>query len=136
MPRAKTKPQVRPLYPTDERTLEAIGKIKAILREYDLWAAFVVVSVERVHWMYHFDPSWSCLHFDPETGKAHMRAKRVDFATAEQHRRVIELTTGAIISTRDFGAKQFKDAEMLYNLLAKQFEITHEYSDPQPYKQK
>jgi len=115
----------------DARTVEALEKIKAILREYDLWAAFVVVSAERVHWLYDFDPSWSCLHFDSKTGAARIRAKRADFATPEQHQRVVELTAGAIASTRDFGAKQFKDADRLYELLAKQFEITHEYSDPQ-----
>jgi hypothetical protein len=115
----------------DVRTVEALEKIKAILREYDLWASFIVVSTERVHWLYHFEPSWSCLHFDPKTGEARIRAKRADFATPEQQQLVVQMTTGAIASTRDFGAKQFKDADTLYELLAKQFEITHEYSDPQ-----
>jgi hypothetical protein len=41
----------------DVSTVEALEKIKAILREHDLWAAFVVVSAERVHWLYHFEPS-------------------------------------------------------------------------------
>lgn len=31
----------------DAKTVEAIEKIKAILREYDLWACLTVVSVER-----------------------------------------------------------------------------------------
>jgi hypothetical protein len=115
----------------DPKTVEAIDKIKAILREHDLWAAFIVVSPERVHWVYHFEPSWSCLHFDPETGKAHIRAKRADFATAEQHKRVIELTTGAIACTRDFGSKQNSDARSLYKLLESQLDIVHVYSDPQ-----
>lgn len=114
----------------DVGTVEALEKIKAILREHDLWAAFIVVSAERVHWLYHFEPSWSCLHFNPESGEARIRAKRADFATPEQHHKVIELTTGAIAATRDFGAKQFKDAETLYGILEKQFEITHQYSDP------
>lgn len=118
----------------DPRTVEAIEKIKAILREYDLWASFVVVSVERVHWLYHFDPSWSCLHIDSATGEAHIKAKRADFATVQQHQRVIELTAGAIASTRDFGAKQAVDAGMLYELLEKKFEIKHGYSDPQTKK--
>jgi hypothetical protein len=115
----------------DPRTVEALEKIQAILREHDLWAALIVVSPERAHWLYHFDPSWSCLHLDRATGAARIRAKRADFATPEQHQRVIELTTGAIASTRDFGAKQSSECGQLYALLAKQFEITHEYSDPQ-----
>jgi hypothetical protein len=119
----------------DIKTIEALEKIKVILREHDLWAAFVVVSTERVHWLYHFEPSWSCLHFNPETGETRIRAKRADFATPEQYQRVIELTIGAIASTRDFSAKQFKEADALYELLAKQFEIEHEYSDPQFVKQ-
>lgn len=116
---------------TDVKTVEALEKIKAILREYDLWAAMTIVSVERVHWLYHFEPSWSCLHFDPKTGEARIRAKRADFATAEQQQVVVQLTTGAIASTRDAGAKQFKDADQLYAMLETHFEITHEYSDPQ-----
>src|SRR5258708_34199237 len=119
----------------DPRTVEALEKIKAILREYDLWAAFVVVSAERAHWLYHFEPSWSCLHFDSETGRAHIKAKRADFATLEQQRRVVELTTGAIASTRDFGAKQFGDLDRLYELLAEQCEIVPEHSDPEYAKQ-
>jgi hypothetical protein len=118
----------------DARTLEALEKIKAVLREHDLWAAFIVVSTERVHWLYQFDPSWSCLHFNAETGEARIRAKRADFVTPEQQQRVVELTTGAIASTRDFGAKQFKDAETLYSILEKQFQITHTYSDPRIHK--
>ncbi len=121
---------------TDPRTVEALEKIKAILREYDLWAALTVVSAERVHWLYHFEPSWSCLHFNPATGEARIRAKRADFATPEQQQLVVQQTTGAIASTRDAGAKQFSDMESLYELLAKQFEITHQYSDPQFAKSK
>jgi hypothetical protein len=64
----------------DAGTLAALEKIKAVLREHDLWAAFIVVSTERVHWLYHFDPSWSCLSIDPATGEARIRAKRADFA--------------------------------------------------------
>ena len=121
---------------TDVRTVEALEKIKAILREYDLWAALTVVSAERLHWLYHFEPSWSCLHFNPETGEARFRAKRADFATSEQHQLVVQMTTGAIASTRDAGAKQWKDADTLYKLLEKQYDITHEYSDPQYAKAK
>lgn len=115
----------------DVKTVEAIEKIKTILREYDLWASFIVVSAERVHWLYHFNPSWSCLHLDPATGHARIRAKRADFATAEQHRRVLELTTGAIAATRDFGAKQCSDADTLHKMLEKRFETTTKYSDPE-----
>ena len=116
---------------TDPRTLDAIEKIRAILSEHDLWAGFVVVSPERVHWVYHFEPSWSCLHFNAKTGETRIRAKQADFATAEQHRTVIELTVGAITSTRDFGAKMHVDAGALYDVLEKQFEIEHYYSDYQ-----
>lgn len=115
----------------DVKTVEALEKIKAILREHDLWASMIVISAERVHWLYHFEPSWSCLHFDPNTGEARFRAKRADFVTPEQQQHVVELTTGAIRSTRDFAAKQFRDANMLYGLLEERFEITHQYSDPE-----
>jgi hypothetical protein len=43
---------------------------------------------------------------------------------------VIDLTTGAIACTRDFGEKQFREASQLYSILARQFKITHTYSDP------
>ena len=113
----------------DPRTVDAIEKIRAILREHDLWAGFVVVSPERVHWVYHFEPSWSCLHFNAKTGETRIRAKQADFATAEQHRAVTELTVGAIASTRDFGKKMYVDAGTLYDLLAQKFDIEHHYSD-------
>ena len=115
---------------SDVRTVQALEKIKAILRDHDLWGSFIVVSEKRVHWLYHFDPSWSCLHLGPN-GEARIRAKRADFASPEQHKRVVELTTGAIASTRDFAAKQFGDTDQLYKMLEGHFdEIVHEYSDP------
>lgn len=116
---------------SDPNAVAALEKIKAILREHDLWAAVVLVSEQRVHWFYHFEPSWSALHFNPATGEARVRAKRADFATPEEHKRVVELTIGAIASTRDFSAKQFSDASTIYEMLAKQFDITHQYSDSQ-----
>lgn len=117
---------------SDTKTVEALEKIKTILREADLWAGIVLVSEERVHWLYHFEPSWSCLHFNPATGEARIKAKRADFATAEQHSRIINKTIGAIASTRDFGAKQASDMGLLYGVIERQFpDILHEYSDPQ-----
>lgn len=116
---------------SDPKTVEALEKIRRILREHDLWAAVIAISAERMHWLYHFDPSWSCVSFDPRTGEVRMRAKRADFKTAEQHQRVIDLTTGAIISTRDAGAKMFKDLDSLFEVVKKGRVITHEYSDPQ-----
>lgn len=116
----------------DPKTVEALDKIKAILTEYDLWAAFVVVSEERVHWLYHFSPSWSGLYLDTDTGRAHFRAKRADFASPDQHQRVVEKTIGAVISTRDFAAKQFQDASALIGVIKKHVKsIEHTYSDPE-----
>lgn len=113
----------------DPRTVEALEKIKAVLREHDLFAALTVVSVERMHWLYHTEPSWSCLTIDPATGAARIRAKAADFATPEQHHKVVELTTGAIACCRDQGAIQFTQFSQLYDMLAKQFEIDHEMTD-------
>ena len=113
----------------DVRTVEAIEKIKAILAEYDLFAAMTIVSAERMHWLYHTDPSWSCLTINTETGQARIRAKAADFVTPEQQHKVVELTTGAIACCRDQGAKQHRDMIMLYAVLEKQFEIEHATSD-------
>lgn len=121
---------------SDPKTVEALEKIKAILREYDLWAAITVVSERRSHWLYHVDPSWSCMSFEPNSGAVRIRAKRADFNSQAQFERVLNLTTGAIACTRDFGAKMFTDGETLYGLLAEGREITHEYSDPQLAKSK
>lgn len=119
------------------KTLEAIEQIKAILREHDLWASFTVIDGnEHAHWVYHFEPSWSCLSFNPVTGEAKLKAKRADFVTIEQFQRVINLTTGAIIATRDFGVKAAVDAGQLYRVLASKFDIRHEYSDLEIHKPK
>lgn len=115
----------------DVQTVAAIEEIKAILRKYDLWAAMTVISKERVHWLYHFEPSWSCLHFDPKTGEALLRAKVADFATPEQQHTVVTQTTGALISTRDAAVKQFGDMDQLVTALEGQYQITHGYSDLQ-----
>lgn len=116
---------------TDVQTVAALEEIKAVLRKYDLWAAMTVISKERVHWLYHFEPSWSCLYLDPVTGRAELKAKRADFATPEQQHDVIEKTTGAVLSTRDAGAKQFAEMSVLADVLGQQFQTTHSYSDLQ-----
>jgi hypothetical protein len=116
---------------TDVKTVEAIEKIKAILREHDLWAAMVVVSEERFHWLYHFEPSWSALAFNPQTGEVRFRAKRADFNSPEQHKRVVTLTSGAVIATRDAGAKMFADADKLVKVIEERLGVYNEYSDLQ-----
>lgn len=117
--------------PQEARTLEAIEKMKAILREYDLWAALTVIDEERVHFAYHVDPSWSCLYINDSTGEARIRAKKADFATPEQHARVIRATAGAIIGTKDLAAQQFAQMESLQKLVAGAgIDAENVYSDP------
>lgn len=111
--------------PKDPKTLEAIDKIRAVLTEYDLWGSFAVGSTTRMHWLYHVDPSWSCLSFDPKTGEARIRAKRADFNTKEGHKYVLDLTIGAIYSTRDYAAMTFDHMDKMARLLEKQFDIEH-----------
>lgn len=118
----------------DTRTVEAIEKIKAILREYDLLAAFTVISQERIHWLYHVDPSWSCLSIEQATGLAKVRAKVTDFATPEQHRKVVELTIGAIACLQNQGAVQFEHFSQLYDICKSNFKVEFNLSDLE-YKQ-
>lgn len=117
---------------SDPKTVAAIEKIKAVLRDHDLWATSTIVSEERLHWLYEFGPSWSCLSFDPKTGEARVRAKRADFATAAQQQRVVNLTVGAVASTRDAAAQQFAAMDTLYKVLEQNLgAIDHTYSDQQ-----
>jgi hypothetical protein len=110
----------------DPQTLEAIDKIRAILTEYDLWGCVTVSSASRTHWLYHFDPSWSCLHFDPQTGAARIRAKRADFQSAAGQHYVVEQTVGAIFNTRDYAAMLFQHMDKMAELLDKQgLDIEH-----------
>lgn len=110
----------------DPKTLEAIDKIRAILREYDLWACLMLISEERAHWLYHVDPSWSCLNIDGTTGKAHIRARVEDFKTPEMHHHVLEQTVGAIMSTRDLAAQTFSHMDKLKALLEEKIKIEHQ----------
>lgn len=111
--------------PPDARTLEAIRKIRAVLTEYDLFAAMTVISPERAHWLYHTDASWSVLSLDQQTGQGRVRAKRADFKTSEAHRRVIDLTCHAIYQCRDLGHQQVRDMTMLIQMLEGQLNIEH-----------
>lgn len=113
---------------TDTRTVEAMDKIEAILNEYDLFAAFIVASAERVHWKYHVGASWSALSIDEH--RAHIKAKRADFATAEQFGEVLRNTAGAIEATRDFSAKTFTIFDNLTKLMQAQIGSANHYDDP------
>lgn len=111
----------------DPKALEAVAKIRAILTEYDLWGVIGVGSTERFHWTFHVDPSWSCMHINEKTGAVRVRAKRADFATAEDHKHVISNTIGAINSTRDWGVLVFEQMEQIAQLLKQQgIDFTHE----------
>jgi len=117
--------------PDDPRTLEALDKIRAILAEHDLWGVVSVCDTKRTHWLYQFAPSWSCLDFDPDTGKVRIRAKRADFASKEGHHYVVENTVGAVFNTRDFAAMLFGQMNALVVILEQQhLGIEHEpYQD-------
>lgn len=104
----------------DPKTLEAMEKIKAILTEYDLWGCVSLCSAERTHWLYHVDASWSCLSLDTATGKAHIKALREDFQTADGHKYVLDKTIGAIFNTRDYAAMLFLHMDAMAKLLDKQ----------------
>lgn len=112
---------------TDVRTVEALDKIEAILREYDLFAAFIVASAERVHWKYHTTPSWSALSITEY--QAHIKAKRGDFATAEQFKEVLTRTAGAIEGVRDFSAQTFTVFDKLDKMMKAQLGNENHYSD-------
>lgn len=114
----------------DPKALECIDKIRAILTEYDMWGVVGVGSTTRFHWGYHFEPSWSCLHFNPATGAVRIRAKLADFKTKADRDYVIGNTVGAVFSTRDFAALLFSHMETVCKILDKQgLNIKHE-----PYK--
>lgn len=113
----------------DPRTIEALEKIKAILREYDLFGACSIVSAERVHWLLHFDSSWSCLSIDEATHRANIRAKAADFVTPEQHALVVELTARAIHGCRELALEQFEIFDQLKALLAGKIKFDFEHSD-------
>jgi hypothetical protein len=116
---------------TNDKTSEALQEITDIIHKYDLWGAVTLTDSERTHWLYCFDPSWSCVVLNSETGEARVRAKQSDFATAEQHRSVIEHTTGAICNTRDYAAMLFSHMQIIVDkMIEAGIEIEHHpYTD-------
>jgi hypothetical protein len=111
----------------DPKALEAVAKIRAILTEYDLWGVIGVGSTERFHWTFHVDPSWSCIYINQETGEVRIRAKRADFASADDHKHVISNTVGALNSTRDYAALLFEQMDRLVEVMKRNgIDFTHE----------
>ena len=117
----------------DKRTVEAITKIRAILREYDLVGFLAIISPDRAHWCHHVDASWSALYIGDD-GKAQVRAKRADFKTSEEHKRVVELTAHIIYSGRDLATQQFLAMDALVKMLEQHLSVEHEsYKDVEHY---
>lgn len=111
----------------DPKALEAIEKIRAILTDADLWGVIGIGSTERFHWTFHVDPSWSCIHINQETGEVRIRAKRKDFATAKDHRHVIDNTVSVINSTRDYAVLLFNQMSSIVDAMQRAgIDFTHE----------
>lgn len=110
---------------TTAATEEALAKIKAILIEHDLWGCVTVSDDERTHWLYHFEPSWSCMHLNAPSGEVRIRAKKADFKTPEEHKRVVEQTASAVFNTRDYAMMLTSHMDIVATKLHETFDIEH-----------
>lgn len=108
----------------------AMEEIKAILKKHDLAAQVTLQSAGHVEYLYELSPSWSCVRLEgplPDGAFGiRFRAKRVDFVSKEAQRKVVNASTGMLLSFRNQAAKVVDQMDGITAMLAKHYvEISH-----------
>src|SRR5439155_20478547 len=96
-----------PKEPSDPKLKAAMEEIKAVLVKYDIGAVVILQSPTHGEWLNHITPSWSAAWMETDD-LLRIRARLVDYPSAEHRNEAIRLTTSMLCGFRD-GAQRIHD---------------------------
>lgn len=105
-----------------KRYRECMVEVLGVLKKYDMAGAITVVDKQRCMFKYHF-PTWAAITLTADAIR--LKAKREDFASAEDQRRVVELSAHIIMQMRDVAANTFAMMEHIGKQLTEKVGMEH-----------
>jgi hypothetical protein len=107
----------------DTKVEAAIEEVKAVLQKHDLAGVVFVASPTNVEYLYHLDPSWTCLRILPDGGIG-ARAKREDFPNLEAQKECVRVSVSIVAGFADMGRLMNERFMQLLLALGKKFKIS------------
>lgn len=101
----------------------AMDEMKAVLQKHDLAGVVFVASPTNIEYLYHLDPSWTCLRILPDGGIG-ARAKREDFPSLEAQKQCVAASVTIVVGFADMGRLMHERFMQLLQALGKKFKIT------------
>jgi len=98
-----------------------MAQIKTVLREHDIAGIVLLQSETHGEWCYRINPSWSAARVLKDV-QGH---ERIHFDATTKQKRLLDLTTGMVITFRDSADRISAHMELMLVELAKHLEIQH-----------
>lgn len=100
-------------------------EIEAILAKYDLCGSIIVCSDSHAENRHILNASWSAVYFKPDTGELRIRAKKAEFASMGQFKKVVGSTVGMLFQMRDLSVLNVVYFDEMCQILDERFDIEH-----------
>lgn len=108
------------------RLRELAGKIRALLKEYDVAGIVNIQGKDQAEFVNEITPSWSCLSWERDTAdrlgmRFRCKLKTGDAAEKERGR----LTAGMVMGFHMIAAQQYLQFEQVREMISEHMEIDH-----------
>lgn len=108
------------------RLRELAGKIRALLKEYDVAGIVNIQGRDQAEFVNEITPSWSCLSWDNNAaGKFGIRFKAAMKTGGEEEKERARLTAGMVIGFEHVMGMQLLQLGQLIQLIGKHMDITN-----------
>jgi hypothetical protein len=102
----------------DEKLKEAMGKVRAILKEYDICGSVILSSPDAMEHLFEIEASWSCARVEYEDDdQVAIRIRTTDLPP-ERKKQVLEWTVGNFIGLSDVLRQHQKNCEVVMGVIA------------------
>lgn len=118
----------------DEKLLAVIEEIKALLIKHDVAGMVWLASQDSTQYLHQLSPTWSCASFEPALGGIRFRAKRIDFASREEHVKCLQNTIGMLASFLDVAILAEENLNKILGLVGQSvvFDYVSRHEPPKP----
>ena len=108
------------------RLRELAGKIRALLKEYDVAGIVNIQGRDQAEFVNEITPSWSCLSWSElPTGDYGIRFKARMKTGDDAEKDRARLTAGMVIGLEQIMAMQYLQIEQVIQMIGKHMDITH-----------
>jgi len=107
------------------RLRELAGKIRALLKEYDVAGIVNIQGRDQAEFVNEITPSWSCLSWDENAaGDYGIRFKANAKTGGEEEKEKARLTVGMVAGFHLIAARQYLQLEQIREMIAEHVDFT------------